>query len=181
VKPKDRTKMNPIEIRKASLADLKIIQKISIQTFEETFTTVNTLENIANYIKDSFNTLQLITELNNEDSQFYLAYSSEEAVGYLKINFGAAQTEKLEGNTMEVHRIYVLRTFHRKNIGQMLLDKAKYVGQATGVTSIWLGVWEENYRAIQFYTKNGFVVFDKHVFTLGNDQQTDLLMQLAIE
>jgi ribosomal protein S18 acetylase RimI-like enzyme len=46
---------------------------------------------------------------------------------------------------------------------------------------VWLGVWEENHRAIRFYTKNGFVVFDKHVFIMGNDEQTDLLMQLLIQ
>ena len=173
--------MNPIEIRKATIADLEILQKISIQTFKETFATVNTPENIANYIKDSFSTEQLTAELNNEHSQFYLAYSNAEAVGYLKINFGDAQTETLDGNTMEVHRIYVLQTFHGKNIGQLLLDKVKNIAHSNGVSYIWLGVWEENHRALQFYIKNEFVVFDKHVFTMGNDKQIDLLMQLVIQ
>ncbi|TDE42093.1 GNAT family N-acetyltransferase [Flavobacterium rhamnosiphilum] len=173
--------MNPIEIRKATLSDLETIQNISIQTFKETFAAVNTPENIANYVKESFNSEQLTTELNNVNSQFYVAYSNAEAVGYLKINFSYAQTETINGNALEVHRIYVLQTFHGKNIGQLLLDEAKKIAQRTGVDYIWLGVWEENHRALRFYTKNGFVVFDKHVFTLGNDEQTDLLMQLLIK
>lgn len=173
--------MNSIEIRKATLTDLETIQNISIQTFKETFAAVNTPENIANYIKESFNSEQLTTELNNTNSQFYVAYSNAEAVGYLKINFGDAQTETFNGNALEVQRIYVLQTFHGKNIGQLLLDEVKKIAQRTGVDYIWLGVWEENHRALRFYTKNGFVVFDKHVFTLGNDEQTDLLMQLIIQ
>ncbi|TDE26951.1 MULTISPECIES: GNAT family N-acetyltransferase [Flavobacterium] len=173
--------MNPIEIRKATLSDLETIQKISVQTFKETFAAVNTPENIANYVKDSFNTEQLTTELNNANSQFYVAYSNAEAVGYLKINFGDAQTETINENALEVHRIYVVQTFHGKNIGQLLLDEVKKIAHHTGVNYIWLGVWEENHRALRFYTKNGFVVFDKHVFTLGNDEQTDLLMQLLIK
>ena len=173
--------MNPIEIKKATLSDLETIQKISIQTFIETFAAVNTPENIANYIKDSLNTEQLTTELNNANSQFYVAYSNTEAVGYLKINFGDAQTETINKNALEVQRIYVLQTFHGKNIGQLLLDEVKKIAQNTGVEYIWLGVWEENHRALRFYAKNGFVVFDKHVFTLGNDEQTDLLMQLLIK
>jgi ribosomal protein S18 acetylase RimI-like enzyme len=48
------------------------------------------------------------------------------------------------------------------------------------VNSIWLGVWEKNHNAIGFYTKNGFITFDKHLFLLGDDQQTDLLMKLEI-
>ena len=173
--------MNSIEIRKATLSDLETIQKISVQTFIETFAAVNTPENISNYINDSLNTEQLTTELNNTNSQFYIAYSNAEAVGYLKINFGAAQTETINENALEIQRIYVLQTFHGKNIGQLLLDEVKKIGQNTDVDYIWLGVWEENHRALRFYAKNGFVVFDKHVFMMGNDEQTDLLMQLLIQ
>jgi ribosomal protein S18 acetylase RimI-like enzyme len=45
---------------------------------------------------------------------------------------------------------------------------------------IWLGVWEENHRALQFYTKNGFVAFDKHIFVLGEEEQTDIMMKLKL-
>jgi ribosomal protein S18 acetylase RimI-like enzyme len=172
--------MTTIEIRKATVSDLETIQKISIQTFIETFAAVNTPENIANYIKDSLNTEQLTDELNNANSQFYLAYSDTEAVGYLKINFGDAQTESFNENALEVQRIYVLQNFHGKNIGQLLLDEVKKIAQITNVDSVWLGVWEENHRALRFYTKNGFIVFDKHVFIMGNDEQTDLLMRFEI-
>lgn len=172
--------MNTIEIIKATVSDLETIQKISIQTFIETFAAVNTTQNIADYIKNSLNTEQLTAELNNVNSQFYLAYSDTEVVGYLKINFGDAQTESINENALEVQRIYVLQNFHGKNIGQLLLDEVKKIAQITNVDSVWLGVWEENHRAIRFYTKNGFVVFDKHVFIMGNDEQTDLLMRFEI-
>jgi ribosomal protein S18 acetylase RimI-like enzyme len=172
--------MNTIEIRKATLSDLEAIQKISTQTFIETFADVNTPENIANYITDSFNSEQLTAELNNANSQFYLATADNEILGYLKVNFGDAQTEMINKNALEVHRIYVSQAFHGKNVGQLLIDKVKEIAQQTGVDHIWLGVWEENHRALRFYTKNGFVEFDKHVFTLGNEQQTDLLMRFVI-
>ncbi|WP_035673294.1 GNAT family N-acetyltransferase [Flavobacterium sp. 83] len=172
--------MNSIEIRKATLTDLEAIQKISTQTFTETFAAVNTPENIANYVADSFNSEQLTSELNNANSLFYLATASNEIVGYLKVNFGDAQTEMINKNALEVHRIYVSKAFHGKNVGQLLIDEVKKIALKTDVDYIWLGVWEENHRALRFYTKNGFVEFDKHVFTLGNEQQTDLLMQFPI-
>ncbi|MFV8358222.1 GNAT family N-acetyltransferase, partial [Flavobacterium sp. XS1P32] len=130
--------MNPIEIRKATVADLEMLQKLSIQTFTETFAVTNTAENIANYIDKSFNTEQLITELNTIKSQFYMGFSDTIPVGYLKVNFGEAQTEIMEVNSLEIHRIYVLQTFHGKNVGKLLLDKAKNIGQTSCVTSIWL-------------------------------------------
>jgi ribosomal protein S18 acetylase RimI-like enzyme len=174
------TIMNPIEIKKATLSDLEIIQKIGTQTFIETFAAVNTPENIANYVTESFNSEQLASELNNANSQFYLATSGNEILGYLKINFGDAQTETINKNALEVHRIYVSQAFHGKNVGQLLINKVKEIAQQTDVDYIWLGVWEENHRALRFYSKNGFVEFDKHVFTLGNEEQTDLLMQLVL-
>lgn len=172
--------MNPIVIRKASLSDLEIVQEISIQTFTETFAEVNSADNIKNYIQENFNTIQVASEINNKESAFYLAISGTKTIGYMKLNFGNAQTEIHSPQAMEIQRIYVLKAFHGKKIGQVLLNEAIKIGQKAGVDSIWLGVWEENHKAIQFYIKNDFVEFDKHSFTLGNDIQTDLLMELRI-
>ncbi|WP_367770975.1 GNAT family N-acetyltransferase [Flavobacterium sp. WC2421] len=172
--------MTLISIKKASLSDLDTLQKIGKQTFIETFEPVNTPENIANYLEQSFNTTQLTTELNNPDSQFYLAVLEQEVIGYLKINFGKAQTELINERALEIHRIYVLQQFHGKKVGQLFIDEVLKVVQQKPVEYIWLGVWEENHRAIAFYTKNGFTPFDKHIFTLGNDVQTDLLMKRQI-
>lgn len=173
--------MSSIEIKKASLSDIDILQKIGKQTFIETFAAVNTPENMANYLEESFNTNQLTTELNNPDSQFYLAILENEVIGYLKINFGKAQTESINDNALEIHRIYVLQQFHGKKIGQLFVDKVLEIVNEYPAEYIWLGVWEENHRAIAFYTKNGFAEFDKHIFTLGDDVQTDLLMKLQLK
>jgi ribosomal protein S18 acetylase RimI-like enzyme len=170
-----------IEIKKANLEDLITIQKISIASFTETFSEINTPENMEKYVQENFNTVQLTLEISNPDSPFYIAFCDNEPVGYLKLNLGNAQTETVKDETIEIQRIYVLKAFHGKKIGQLLLDQAVKVAQEYRVDYIWLGVWEENHRALQFYAKNGFVTFDKHIFILGNDQQTDLLMRLPIK
>jgi ribosomal protein S18 acetylase RimI-like enzyme len=170
-----------IEIKKANLENLISIKNIGKQSFIETFTDNNTPENIEKYLKESFSTDQLTTEISNPNSIFYLALWDNEPIGFLKVNLGDAQTESLYKNTLEIQRIYVLQAFHGKKIGQILLDQAIEVAKHNQVDYIWLGVWEENHRALQFYTKNGFVTFDKHIFVLGDDQQTDLIMKLAIK
>jgi len=172
--------MCPIIIRKATISDLEIIQEISKHTFIETFADVNSADNMANYVWENFNPEQMASEINNPNSKFYLASLENEIIGYTKLNFGDAQTEKQKGTNLEIHRIYVLQAFHGKKIGQLLLDEVLKIAKQLAVKSVWLGVWEENHRAIQFYSKNGFVEFDKHIFTLGDDVQTDLLMQLEM-
>ena len=62
-----------------------------------------------------------------------------------------------------------------------MLDEVLKIAKQLAVKSVWLGVWEENHRAIQFYSKNGFVEFDKHIFKLGDDEQTDIMMKLQLD
>lgn len=148
--------------------------------FFETFSEVNTEEDMREYLEKNFSLKKLTEELNNKDSEFYFAISDTHIVGYLKLNVGQAQTELNDNNGLEVERIYVLNEFHGKSVGQVLYDKAVETAKILKATYIWLGVWEENTKAIRFYKKNGFVPFDKHIFKLGNDEQTDIMMKLQL-
>lgn len=169
-----------MQIRKLNISDLENLQKISIQTFRETFEDVNTEENMKKYLTEKLSLSQLKSELENPNSEFFFAENENKILGYLKLNFKNAQTEKVDKNHLEIERIYVLKEFFHLKIGQILFDKALEIGRKKKLEFVWLGVWEENHRAIRFYEKNGFKVFGKHDFLLGEDVQTDLLMKLKI-
>ena len=51
---------------------------------------------------------------------------------------------------------------------------------ARGAQTMWLGVWERNFRAQKFYRKFSFADIGTHTFVLGHDRQTDLLMALDL-
>jgi ribosomal protein S18 acetylase RimI-like enzyme len=172
--------MANIEIKKATLNDIDQLQKIGRQTFQETFSESNSEENMKNYLEEGFSNEKLTAELNDVNSEFYFATLDNEVIGYLKINFGESQTELKDSNALEIERIYVSKEFHGKSIGQLLYDKAIQIAKLKNADYVWLGVWEENPRAISFYKKNGFVEFDKHIFKLGNDEQTDIMMKLKL-
>lgn len=173
--------MANIQIQKISLAEIDQLQKIGRQTFKETFSESNSEENMKNYLEEGFSKDKLIAELNDKNAEFYFARLEEEVIGYLKVNFGDSQTELKDSKALEIERIYVAKEFHGKSIGQLLYDKAIEVAKQKSSEYVWLGVWEENPRAISFYKKNGFVEFDKHIFKLGNDEQTDIMMKLKLE
>lgn len=65
-------------------------------------------------------------------------------------------------------------------MGQILYDTALQTAIGSTIDYVWLGVWEKNIRAINFYKKNGFVAFGKHIFKLGDDEQTDIMMKLNL-
>ena len=169
-----------MQIRKLDITDLENLQKISITTFRETFEEVNSEEDMQKYLDENLSLERLKNELENLDSEFYFIENENKNLGYLKLNFGNAQTEKVEENYFEIERIYVLKAFLGQKIGQILFDKAIEIGREKNLEYVWLGVWEENHRAIKFYEKNGFEIFGKHDFVLGKDVQTDLLMKMKI-
>jgi len=170
-----------IQIKKIGLTELDQLQKIGRQTFYETFSEANSEENMKDYLEKGFSPEKLTTELTDENSEFYFATLNNEVIGYLKINFGPSQTELKDDKTLEIERIYVSKEFHGKKVGQLLYDKAIEIAKQKKSEYVWLGVWEENLRALSFYRKNGFVEFDKHIFKLGNDEQTDLMMKLKLD
>jgi diamine N-acetyltransferase len=172
--------MEHISISKAAAADAATIQLIGKQTFLETFAQHNTEADMQKYLEENFAMEKVSTELGNPDSLFYIAWEDNTPVGYLKLNVGNTQTELKNDDSLEIERIYVLSSYHGKKVGQLLYDKAVEVALTQDKSYIWLGVWEENTRAIGFYAKNGFVAFDKHIFVLGNDEQIDIMMKKVL-
>lgn len=173
--------MDRKSLRRISVAEVENLQELSRRTFAETFSEVNSEADMQKYISENLSLEQLKAELGNPDSEFYFAESDAQVLGYLKLNFKESQTEQQDDNAMEIERIYVLHEFLGQKIGQFLLDESIDIAKNNGCSFVWLGVWEENHRALKFYEKNGFEFFGRHNFVLGNDVQTDLLMKLNLE
>lgn len=173
--------MEEIEVKRVTLKDIEQLQEIGRKTFYETFSSGNTEENMKKYLEEGFSVSKLTGELSNPNSEFYFATLSDNVIGYLKLNVGQSQTEMKDEGALEIERIYVLKEFHGKKVGQILYEKAMEVARQKNADYVWLGVWEENPRAINFYKKNGFVEFDKHIFKLGEDEQTDIMMKLQLK
>ena len=169
--------MGSIEIRRLAVEDATLLQQIGQATFEQTFSSSNSRENMEKYLEEGFSLSKLKGEIDDPNAEFYFAMQDNNIIGYLKLNIGQSQTEIKNENALEIERIYVLREYHGQNIGQQLFEKAVERALSQKVDFIWLGVWEENRRAIQFYTKNGFVAFDRHIFRLGDEEQTDIMMK----
>lgn len=172
--------MQNIDIQPVTINEISLLQKIGRDTFLETFASSNTEANMKQYLEEGFSIEKLTCELTDPNSAFYFAWYENHIIGYLKLNFGTAQTELKDNKALEIERIYVAKAFHGKKVGQILYEKAIHIAKQMNVAYVWLGVWEENPRAIHFYKKNGFVEFDKHIFRLGDDEQTDIMMKLKL-
>jgi diamine N-acetyltransferase len=169
-----------ISIRECTHEDLFILQKISEETFYETFKDQNSPENMKAYLKRAFNLNQLEKELSNISSRFFFIYLNNEVAGYLKVNTNEAQSEEMGDEALEIERIYIKDHFQKHGLGQSLYNKAIEVAVEHNKKKIWLGVWERNENAIAFYKKMGFVQTGTHSFYMGDEEQIDMIMTKTI-
>ena len=166
-----------MKIKKCSLDDILDLQKIYRQTFFETFSEQNSEENMRIFLDKAYSEEKLKSEIEDKESETFLAVENQKTLGVLKINTGNAETESGLENSLEIQRIYILKESKGLGIGTVFMNLAEKKARELGVSFIWLGVWEKNFPAQKFYTDKGFRRFSEHAFVLGDDVQTDFLMR----
>lgn len=169
-----------LNVRRASIEDAKLLTELGARTFAETFAEDNPPEDMATYLTDSFNVERLTAELLDPLSNFFIAEVDGSAAGYAKIHPGKV-SDGVEGERpIELVRLYVLREWLGRGVGQALMQRCIDEAREMGFQTMWLGVWERNGRAQAFYRKWDFREVGAHIFQLGSDPQRDILMQRAI-
>ncbi|MBU3828494.1 MAG: GNAT family N-acetyltransferase [Candidatus Lactobacillus pullistercoris] len=168
--------MKEYVIKSVTTNDVKELQTISRETFKKTFDPYTAPDDMARFLKEDYDTNKLIKEINNPNSRFFFLIVEDEVAGYLKVNVGDAQTEKLKPNALEVERIYLREKFQHRRLGLVLIKYAEELARKENKDYMWLGVYAKNLVAQKFYAKDGFERVSQHVFQVGDDAQIDYLL-----
>lgn len=166
-----------ISVRTCNAKDVDALVSLGIKTFRDTFDEFNSPENMILYINKTFTRKSIENEMQQPGTVFFLAFDGRKAVGYAKIKASQNPDGIDHAAGLEIERLYVHKDYVGKRVGYMLMQTCLAFAKKRECQALWLGVWENNARAISFYEKNGFVRFGQHTFMLGNDAQTDWLMK----
>jgi ribosomal protein S18 acetylase RimI-like enzyme len=169
-----------IEIRPATLNDAELVADISRETFYETYVAYNTKEDMDKFMSEQFSREKLMAQVGVKGNLFLLAYVNEEPAGYVFLR-DETHPHIPDENAVEICRFYARRAFIGRGVGKKLMQSAVAYALAENKTFIWLIVWQQNARAMQFYTSFGFEIFAEQDFILGNDVQRDWAMKLKIK
>jgi ribosomal protein S18 acetylase RimI-like enzyme len=164
-------------IREAGLKDAELLCALGRQTFTDSFESANTPENMRLYLEKTFSVERLRNEILEPGSVFIMIEDGDAVAGYVKVRTGHDPKELGNVKALEIERLYATKHYIGKQVGKMLMDAALSYAKDHDYSCVWLGVWEHNPRAIRFYEKYGFEKFGSHVFEVGTDPQTDLLMK----
>ncbi len=171
-----------ISVRNATVADVEKLTRLGRRTFEDTFGPDNDAENMRLYADTAFTVERIRAELQDPANTFLLACSNnaDEPVGYAKLCRSTSE-ESVEGSApVELQRIYVDSAAQGTGAGALLMQRCIEIATFEGFSTLWLGVWEHNPKAIGFYRRWGFEPVGSHVFQLGTDPQTDIVMERAL-
>lgn len=167
-------------VRRGEVEDAQLLTELGARTFLETFAADNTIENMAAYLALAFNPAQQAAELADPRATFLVGEINKVAVGYAMVRSGEVPQEVIGEKPIELVRLYVSQESLGSGVGAALMQACLDEAKAQGYKSVWLGVWENNFRAQAFYRKWNFYDVGTHVFQLGDDPQTDILMQRSI-
>ncbi len=168
------------EIRKVTEEEVEALRALAERTFVSTFAPFNSPDNMQSYLSSALTIEQLTNELKSADRETYFAILNNNPIGYIQLTFQSTETGLEHLNAIEIVRLYVDAEYLGKNIGKQLMEKAISVALKRKADYLWLGVWEHNDRARNFYARWGFEEFGSHVFQLGDDAQKDLLLRKSL-
>jgi diamine N-acetyltransferase len=166
-----------IRIEEATFNQLPAMRQVAISSYADTFADSNTPENLQAFFDTNYNLPQLEQEFYERDSKLYLALERDEVVGFIRLRKTDEVASYLGENVIELQRLYVLTAAQGKSVGRLLMEKALNYAVSNQFEWIWLGVWEKNFRAQQFYYRWGFERFSEHTFWMGDDPQVDWLLK----
>lgn len=178
-------KVNEMElkIRYGTVQDAEKLTPLAIKIFNDTFADnpLNKPEDMDEYISEAFSFEQTRSELADENSIFFIAETDGEMIGYAKLQKHSKEDCISDENPIELQRLYVAHGFHGRGVAAKIMETCFEESKRQNFQTIWLGVWEYNYRAQKFYEKLGFQIVGNHIFMLGKDAQTDLIMEKKLE
>lgn len=162
---------------------LDILVELERQTFTEAFDSVYTPEDLAAFLHSKKSQEALAAEMAAPDARYFILWYEQQPAGFLKLNLYKQPDSDgpLPTPVMEVEKIYMRKQFHGMRLGKQLIEHSFQIAGANSISTIWLGVWEHNHKAIRFYQQQGFEKFGEHTFLVGNQSDTDWLMKKQLQ
>lgn len=173
-------RVDDITLRVAVPGDARALAELAEATFRAAFAAQNTDEDMQAHCAASYSEALQGAEIQRADYQTFVMESQGRLIAYAQLRDGAAPACVSGESPAEIQRLYVDAAWHGKGIAPRLMQACLDAAESRGKKTVWLGVWEQNPRAIAFYTKFGFTQVGAHTFTVGSDPQTDLILQRVV-
>jgi GNAT superfamily N-acetyltransferase len=168
--------MPAITIRPAVLEDAATLAELGASTFRETFEGICAPEDMAAFLTKTYSEPLQRAELADPTRPAQILEIEGVPSGFCQLRLGHREPGVPGLRPVELQRIYLLRSAQGGGCGQTLMAASEGMAHAWGADVLWLGVWENNHKALAFYARSGFREVGEHVFRIGDQVDRDLIL-----
>ena len=158
-----------ISILRASETHSNLLARLAKDTFIESHGNSAEPADINAYVSEKYNTPVLKAELQDPGNIYHILYYDGRAAGYSKIILDSPYENSEIQHIAKLERLYLLKEFYNLNLGSALFDFNVKLVKENNQRGIWLFVWKENQRAVNFYKKHGFSIIGSHDFKISEN------------
>ncbi len=162
------------KIREITPQDAEILAPVAHKIFLETFLPTNTAKSVMDYANVHLTPTALAQDIARPQTWTLGVFVEEQIVGYMLMLVNEQET--YQDISLELKRFYLLAEYHGRGWAQEMMATCEKKAKELGFSAMWLGVWENNFRAQKFYQKCGFEKIASHPFIMGDEAQTDFIM-----
>lgn len=168
----------PVTLRPALPKDASQIAALGSSVFSASFGYSMPPEDLQAYLESAYNLSSVTGDISNNLITTIVAIdASDSVVGFSQLTRGTSEP-CLEGceKPVELQRLYLSPDFHGGGVGRLLIEAIEKVAREERFVTLWLGVWEENFKAQKVYERMGFRKVGSHDFVMGSCVQTDWIL-----
>ena len=184
-----------LEFRQAKSEDAAQVSALIGSTWAKFFAYSVTESDLETYLTQTVSEAQIRKEIEDESKHYLLAVRPARAsstiesttsgtgstiVGVAQLNLNTIEEGLITSNPVELNRLYILPTEQGGGLAASLLQAAEVEAKNRGHNGLWLGVWENNARAMRFYEKMGFIRRGEHSFWVGESKRRDWIMEKSL-
>jgi ribosomal protein S18 acetylase RimI-like enzyme len=132
------------------------------------------------YIADHYGPDRQAAELADRSLAYFVVELDSALIGFAMLAYGEGHPAIAASRPTRLSRIYVAPASIGSGIGGRLMERCVEHARERRHDVMWLSVWEENTRAVDFYERWGFATVGEMTFDYAGDPQRDFVMARRI-
>ena len=163
----------PPHIRFATPEDAARLAAFAAQAFTDTYRDISDAQEIADYVAEHFQPEVMDTVIRDPACAVLLAWVDEQLAGYAIVKDEPAPDCVTGLAPLKLWRIYLGAGFIGRGLGAALMQAVHAEAHRRGARTLWLGVYDRNVRAVEFYERFGFAKVGGQEFLFGDQIYID--------
>lgn len=150
--------MQDIKLIQAQSGDLGVIAQLATLTWNQHYPAIISQQQIDYMLQRMYSEESLKEQMMVKQHRFFLIQSNESYIGFISVN-------QEKDNEWFLNKFYIDQNYAAKGLGTKVLGDLK---KQLAPQKITLTVNRQNFKSINFYFKQGFVIERVADFDIGN-------------